>query len=114
MSMTVCVHVHVWWEVQVTNDFCVTQYSRHCLHAYEGTVYAVGHSLFLSTLFPLLAFVDPRNPWFPFHLKGSFSSSFAQIPNVGGTLGLSSDHSCALYLYVSLDELIPSHGFKCH
>lgn len=84
------------------------------LNAYEGTVYAVGHSLFLSTLFPLLAFVDPRNPWFPFHLKGSFSSSFAQIPNVGGTLGLSSDHSCALYLYVSLDELIPSHGFKCH
>lgn len=59
--MTMCVHVHVWWGIKVTNDFCVTQYSRHCPHAYEGTVYAVGHSLFLNTL-SSLDFCGPQKP----------------------------------------------------
>lgn len=48
--MTMCMHVHVWWGSKVTNDFCITKYTRHGPHGCEGTVHTVGHSLFLNTL----------------------------------------------------------------
>lgn len=109
--MTVC--VYMWWGVKVTND----KYSRHCPHV--RTLHVSGHSTQLATpsfsiLSLLLAFMDPTNPWFPFHLTGGFSSSFAQIPNVGGTQGSNPGCFSFLCLHFSLDELIHSHGFKCH
>lgn len=98
--MTVHVRMHVWCGVKVTKTYVLPDMQLSTCS--------------FSVLSALLAFVDPTEPWFPFHLKGGFSFSFAQTPNAGGTKGsVLNPLPFSVYIF-SLDELIHSRGSKCH